>query len=97
MQSDPIDCSLTQQKLLLRMLDEFELTREQLGMRLCVSIRSLNRWLLPSEHPDARAMPESGKAHVLKLLELHVADATGVTTSAPPELDRAFGRGPRVS
>ncbi|TKC92212.1 hypothetical protein FAZ69_00460 [Trinickia terrae] len=85
MQSDrATDCSLTQQQLLMRMMDEFELTQEQLGARLCVTVRALDRWLLPPDHPDARAMPESGKAYVRDLLEEHVVDFARVAAPAPP-------------
>jgi hypothetical protein len=86
MQSEPAtDCSLSQQQLLLRMMDEFGLTREQLGIRLCVAVESLDRWLLPPDHPRARAMSELGKTYVRQLLGRQVADVAKVAAPAPPD------------
>jgi hypothetical protein len=65
----PNSDALTQQQLLWKAMDELGLTREQLGMRLCVAIRTLDEWLLPVDDPNARVMPETGKTYVRDILE----------------------------
>jgi hypothetical protein len=61
----------TQQEPLRQTMDELGLTREQLGTRLCVAMHVLDRWLLPVDDPNARAMPETGKIYVRDVLERH--------------------------
>ena len=63
--------SPTQQELLRSAMDELGMTRAEFAGRLSVAVRTLDKWLLPAESPDARAMPEMGKAYVREILEWH--------------------------
>jgi DNA-binding transcriptional regulator YiaG len=62
---------IEQQDLLRHAMDELGLTRMQFAARLNVAARTLDRWLLPAESPDARAMSEMGKAYVREILKWH--------------------------
>jgi hypothetical protein len=62
---------LTQQELLRGAMDELGMTRAAFAARLCVAGRTLDKWLLPAESPDGRAMPDMGKAYVREILEWH--------------------------
>ncbi|MEX3672270.1 hypothetical protein [Paraburkholderia phenoliruptrix] len=61
--------ALTQQQLLNQTMVELGLTREQLGRRLCVAVHTIDRWLLPSDDQNARAMPETGMIYIREFLE----------------------------
>ncbi|ADG20787.1 hypothetical protein [Paraburkholderia atlantica] len=61
--------ALTQQQLLNLTMVELGLTREQLGRRLCVAAHTIDRWLLPSDDQNARAMPETGMIYIREFLE----------------------------
>ena len=63
--------SPTQQELLRSAMDELGMTRAEFAGRLSVAVRTLDKWLLPAESPDARAMPEMGKAYVREILQWH--------------------------
>lgn len=63
--------SPTQQELLRSAMDELGMTRAEFAARLSVAVRTLDKWLLPAESPDARAMPEMGKAYVREILQWH--------------------------
>lgn len=62
---------LAQQELLRDAMDELGMTRAEFAVRLSVAIRTLDKWLLPADSPDARAMPEMGKAYVCEILDWH--------------------------
>jgi transcriptional regulator with XRE-family HTH domain len=65
----------TQQELLRRAMDELRMTRSEFAERLSVSVRTLDKWLLPDDSVDARTMPEMGKAYVREILEWHRKEA----------------------
>jgi DNA-binding transcriptional regulator YiaG len=50
-------------------MDELGMTRAEFAARLSVAVRTLDKWLLPAESPDARSMPGMGKAYVREILE----------------------------
>jgi DNA-binding transcriptional regulator YiaG len=60
--------SATQQELLRDAMDELGMTRAEFATRLSVAVRTLDKWLLPAESPDFRAMPEMGKAYVREIV-----------------------------
>lgn len=62
---------LPQQELLRRAMEELRMTRAEFAVRLSVAVRTLDKWLLPDASPDARPMPEMGKAYVREILEWH--------------------------
>jgi transcriptional regulator with XRE-family HTH domain len=49
-------------------MDELGMTRAEFATRLSVAVRTLDKWLLPAESPDFRAMPEMGKAYVREIV-----------------------------
>jgi hypothetical protein len=65
----------TQQELLRRAMDELRMTRSEFAERLSVSVRTLDKWLLPDDSVDARTMPEMGKSYVREILEWHRKEA----------------------
>ncbi len=65
----------SQQELLREAMAQLRMTRSEFAARLSVSVRTLDKWLLPDESEDARAMPEIGKAYVREILEWHGRDA----------------------
>ena len=61
----------TQQGLLREAMTQLVMTREELAARLSVSKRTLDKWLLPSESSDFRALPEMGRAYIHEILVWH--------------------------
>ncbi|KLU21872.1 aspartate carbamoyltransferase catalytic chain [Caballeronia mineralivorans PML1(12)] len=60
--------SPTQQDLLRDAMETLGMTRAEFAARLSVPPRTLDKWLLPEESTDFRAMPEMGKAYVREIL-----------------------------
>lgn len=60
-----------QQELLRGAMAELGMTRAEFAARICVPVRTLDKWLLPSESRDAHPMPEIGKAYVREILAWH--------------------------
>ncbi len=58
----------TQQDLLREAMNQLGMTREEFAARLSVSKRTLDKWLLPSESSDFRALPEMGRAYIQEIL-----------------------------
>lgn len=61
----------TQQELLRAAMAELGMTRAEFAARICVSVRTLDKWLLAEDSLDARGMSEMGKAYVRDILEWH--------------------------
>ncbi|OXJ06657.1 transcriptional regulator [Burkholderia sp. HI2500] len=61
----------TQQELLRTAMAELGMTRAEFAARICVPVRTLDKWLLAADSLDARAMSEMGKAYVRDILEWH--------------------------
>jgi len=57
-----------QQELLREAMSSLKMTRTEFAARICVPVRTLDKWLLPDESPDARPMPDMGKAYVSEIL-----------------------------
>ena len=66
----------TQQELLRDAMETLGVTRAEFAARVSVPLRTLDKWLLPAESSDFRAMPEMGKAYVREILhrEVHGKD-----------------------
>lgn len=60
---------LTQQELLRLAMAELGMTRAQFAARICVPVRTLDKWLLPPDSRDANPMPAMGISYVRDLLE----------------------------
>ncbi|ODV43101.1 aspartate carbamoyltransferase catalytic chain [Cupriavidus sp. UYMMa02A] len=67
----------TQQTLLREAMSQLGMTREEFAARLSVSRRTLDKWLLPRESSDFRALPEMGRAYVQEILKWHSEDSSG--------------------
>ncbi len=66
----------TQQTLLREAMSQLGMTREEFAARLSVSRRTLDKWLLPSESSDFRALPEMGRAYIQEILTWHSVDSS---------------------
>lgn len=65
----PVDIS--QQEELQQAMEELGMTRKEFAARISVSVRTLHKWLLPSESSDFRKLPAMGRAYVREILEWH--------------------------
>ncbi|HDR8982693.1 transcriptional regulator [Burkholderia vietnamiensis] len=61
--------ALPQQELLRVAMDRLGMTRAEFAARLSIAVRTLDKWLLPSDSPDSRSMPDMGRAYVLEILQ----------------------------
>ncbi|KVD69727.1 aspartate carbamoyltransferase catalytic chain [Burkholderia sp. ABCPW 14] len=59
----------SQQELLRVAMDQLGMTRAEFAVRLSVAARTLDKWLLPDDSPDARTMPDMGRSYVLDILQ----------------------------
>ncbi len=59
---------MTQQVFLRQVMQQLNLTREGLSMRLSVSKRALDSWLLPSDSRESRVMPEVVRCFINEIL-----------------------------
>jgi len=59
----------SQQEFLREAMDQLNMTHDEFASRLSVARRTLDRWLLPSESADARALPETGRAYIEEVLQ----------------------------
>jgi transcriptional regulator with XRE-family HTH domain len=62
---------LSQQDLLRLAMEQLGMTRDEFAARVSVARRTLDKWLLPSESPDFRNMPDMGRSYVQEILEWH--------------------------
>ncbi|NIE81955.1 transcriptional regulator [Burkholderia sp. Cy-647] len=60
---------LPQQEFLRYAMDQLEMTRDEFAARVSVARRTLDKWLLPSQSPDFRSMPDMGRSYVQEILE----------------------------
>lgn len=68
----------TQQTLLRGAMSQLGMTREEFAARLSVSRRTLDKWLLPSESSDFRALPEMGRAYIQEILAWYSVDSSAI-------------------
>ncbi|WP_434034800.1 helix-turn-helix domain-containing protein [Cupriavidus sp. a3] len=57
-----------QQELLREAMVQLGMTREEFATRISVSRRTLDKWLLPNESSDFRALPDMGRAYIQEIL-----------------------------
>ncbi|WP_050806014.1 hypothetical protein [Burkholderia ambifaria] len=50
-------------------MNRLGMTRAQFAARLSISVRTLDKWLLPDGSPDARTMPDMGRSYVVEILQ----------------------------
>ncbi|HHT8966388.1 TPA: transcriptional regulator [Burkholderia cenocepacia] len=62
---------VSQQDELRHAMEVLGMTRAEFAARISVPIRTLDKWLLPSESSDFRALPAMGRAYVREILEWH--------------------------
>lgn len=67
--------SLGQQDLLRRAMEDLGMTRAEFAVRISVPVRTLDKWLLPSDSSDKRVMTDMGRAYILEILEWHKKSA----------------------
>lgn len=60
---------LAQQDFLREAMTQLGMTRDEFAARISVAKRTLDKWLLPSESADFRALPEMGRAYIEEILE----------------------------
>jgi len=65
----PTTGAYSQQQLLHQAMDELGMTPSRFAARLYIGGPTLQSWLLPAGAPDAKTMPQSGKAYILEVLE----------------------------
>lgn len=61
--------TLAQQDLLRVAMERLGMTRAEFAARLSIAVRTLDKWLLPSDSADARTMPEMGRSYVCEILK----------------------------
>jgi transcriptional regulator with XRE-family HTH domain len=61
--------TLSQQELLRAAMSELGKSRSEFAARISVSVRTLDKWLLPDDSPDFRSMPDMGRSYILEILE----------------------------
>jgi len=61
----------SQQQFLRDAMTQIGMTRDEFAVRISVSRRTLDKWLLPSESSDSRALPEMGRAYIQEILGWH--------------------------
>ncbi|WP_082079983.1 transcriptional regulator [Cupriavidus basilensis] len=64
----------SQQQFLRDAMTQLGMTRDEFATRISVSKRTLDKWLLPSESSDARALPEMGRAYIQEILGWHAKE-----------------------
>lgn len=57
-----------QQELLREAMAQLGMTRDEFAARISVSRRGLDKWLLPKESNDFRALPDIGRAYIEEIL-----------------------------
>ncbi|WP_439672898.1 helix-turn-helix domain-containing protein [Cupriavidus necator] len=69
-----------QQDLLREAMNQLGMTREEFAARLSVSKRTLDKWLLPNESTDFRALPDMGRAYIQEILTWHSHNPSSVSS-----------------
>jgi DNA-binding transcriptional regulator YiaG len=62
---------LSQQDLLRLAMEQLNMTRDEFAVRIRVSRRALDKWLLPDESNDFRPLPDMGRGYVEEILTWH--------------------------
>ena len=68
--------ALPQQDLLRVAMAQLGMTRAEFAARLSVAVRTLDKWLLPADSPDARTLPDMGRSYVLEILQWQLKKRT---------------------
>ncbi|SPK70100.1 conserved protein of unknown function (plasmid) [Cupriavidus taiwanensis] len=61
-------CDLGQQQFLREAMSRLGMTRDEFAARISVPRRTLDKWLLPADSKDFRALPEIGRAYITEIL-----------------------------
>lgn len=61
-------CDLGEQQFLRHAMSRLGMTRDAFAARISVPRRALDKWLLPSDSKDFRALPEIGRAYFTEIL-----------------------------